>query len=102
MSPPTTPLLNVSQVPQSKPKKQKIRSQFNSSTITDDDTPDDPLNPAQKLFYDDKPLIITYTQFKYLVEYSTNKSVNIRSLCAEANIEIRTLMSLLEKTHSMI
>ena len=102
MSPPSTPLLKVAQQSVQKQKKQKIRSQSNSSSITDDDTPDDPLNPAQKLFYDDKPLPITYTQFKYLVECSSNKSVNIRSLCEEANIELRILMALIEKTYAMI
>jgi len=102
MSPPSTPLVKAAQQSVQKQKKQKIRSQSNSSSITDDDTPDDPLNPAQKLFYDDKPLPITFTQFKYLVECSSNKSLNIRSLCEEANIELRTLMTIIEKTYAMI
>jgi len=89
-------------IPIQKQKKQKIRSQSNSSSITDDDTPDDPLNPAQKLFDDDNLLSITYTQFKYLVECSSNKSVNIHSLCKEANIELCILMALIEKTYALI
>jgi len=102
MSPPTTPSPIATQQPQSKIKKPKVRSQSNSSTINDDDTPDDPLNPAQTLFSDARSWPITYTQFKYIIEISTNKSVRIPSVCKDANIKMCTLMALIDKTYPMI
>lgn len=90
------------QLPQSKQKKLKIRSQSNFPILTDDDISDDPLNPAETLFSDDKSSPITYVQFKYLIESSSNKSVNTRTLCEETNIEIRTLMSLIKKAYTLI
>jgi hypothetical protein len=37
-----------------------------------------------------------------MIEISKNKSVNIPSLCKEANIKICMLMALIEKTYPMI
>ncbi|KAF0750606.1 Uncharacterized protein FWK35_00023634, partial [Aphis craccivora] len=74
-------------------KKPKIRSRSNSSTRSIENR-DDAFKPIEKFFDDNKNSPINFLQFKYILEQSTNKHINIHSLCEQANIDIISLMNL--------
>ncbi|VVC44759.1 Hypothetical protein CINCED_3A014865 [Cinara cedri] len=70
--------------------------------LTDEDITEDPLNPVKTIFSVENATSITFTQLKFLVENSTNKPLDVSTLCEEANIKIFTLMSIMKKLTSKL
>jgi len=60
------------------------------------------LKPAEVFFTSKEETPITFIQFKCILENFTNKSININSLCEEANIDNIVLMDLIEEVKKEI
>lgn len=77
-------------------KKPKIRSRSNSS-IRSGENKDEAFKPIELFFEDNQNSPINFLQFKHILEQSTNKHINIHSLCEQVKIDIISLMSLIEE-----
>jgi hypothetical protein len=80
-------------------KHKKIRTQSDSDQFTEtpehnNDKLDEQLLPTIDAFTEDAP--IDYYQFKYIIESSTNKNINLNSLCEDSGISVATLHEFLE------
>lgn len=60
------------------------------------------LKPAEPLFSNNIETPISYAQFIYIIENFSNKSININSLCEEANVDILTVLKITEQARTMI
>lgn len=76
-------------------KKPKIRSRSNSSTRPGENN-DDAFKPIELFFEDKQNSPINFLQFKHILEQSTNKHINIHSLCQQVEIDITSLINLTE------
>lgn len=77
-------------------KKSKIRSRSNSSTRPGENN-DEAFKPIELFFEENQNSPINFLQFKFILEQSTNKHINIHSLCQQVGIDIISLISLIEK-----
>ncbi|KAF0762410.1 putative RNA-directed DNA polymerase [Aphis craccivora] len=57
---------------------------------------EDPLKPARGIFSENEEINISFSQFKYIIENFSNKSINIHSLCDEANVDIPSMLKTIE------
>lgn len=80
----------------SKNKKPKIRSRSNSSTRSNVNK-EEALNPIENFFSDSINPPINFLQFKYILEQSISKHINIHTLCDQVNIDIKSLINLVEE-----
>jgi hypothetical protein len=100
LKPPTSP--NNLTVPTTSPdkgktaKKIKVRSRSNSANRQGKNTEED-LKPVVEFFTTNEPLPISFLQFKYILNNFNNKSLNIHSLTDDLNIDIPSLMELLDQ-----
>jgi len=103
---PTSPTTSSGNFPIAQPdkKKPKVISRSNSLITTQAEASkiDIALQPAEELFTSKLETPITFIQFKYILENFTNKSININSLCEEANIDNIVLMDLIEEVKKEI
>lgn len=77
-------------------KKPKIRSRSNSSTRPGENN-DEAFKPIELFFEENLNSPINFLQFKHILEQSTNKHINIHSLCQQVGIDIISLISLIEE-----
>ena len=77
-------------------KKPKIRSRSNSSTRPGENN-DEAFKPIELFFDENQNSPINFLQFKHILEQSTNKHINIHSLCQQVGIDIISLISLIEE-----
>jgi len=105
MSPssPTAPSGNFP-IAQPDKKKPRVTSRSNSLIMTQTEASkiDIALQPAEEFFTSKPETPITFIQFKYILENFTNKSININSLCEEANIDNIVLMDLIQEVKEEI
>jgi hypothetical protein len=59
---------------------------------------DEPFIQVQSLFTENKKITILFSQFKYIIENFSNKTINIHTLCDEINFTISTIL----KTNKII
>uniref|UniRef100_A0A2H8TRV8 Transposon TX1 uncharacterized protein n=1 Tax=Melanaphis sacchari TaxID=742174 RepID=A0A2H8TRV8_9HEMI len=57
---------------------------------------EDHLKSVQNLFSENHEINISYSQFKYIIENFSTKSINIHSLCDEANVAIPSMLKTIE------
>jgi len=57
---------------------------------------DDPLNPAQRRFIENKEITIFFYQFKYIVENFSNKTINIYLPCNGIKETLPTMLKTIE------
>jgi len=83
-------------------KKAKINSRSNSFSLVEESNLETSLKPAHEIFLNinDDPLSIS--QFQYVIENFTNKSINIHSLCKHVNADIPSVLNLIEKVRPKI
>ncbi|KAL5239081.1 hypothetical protein ACI65C_006491 [Semiaphis heraclei] len=77
-------------------KKPKIRSRSNSSTRPVENK-DEAFKPIELFFEENQNSPINFLQFQHILEQSTNKHINIHSLCQEVGIDIISLINLIEE-----
>jgi len=77
-------------------KKPKIRSRSSSSTRLNENK-HDVLKPVEDFFSNNDNTPINYLQFKFILEQSTNKKINIHSFCEQVNTDIKSIMNLVEE-----
>lgn len=63
---------------------------------------DDPFIPAQSLFLENKEINISFSQFKYILENFSNKTINIHTLCNEINVTLPTILRTIEMIRPML
>lgn len=63
---------------------------------------DDPFISAQSLFSEHEEITISFSQFKYIIENFSNKTINIHTLCDEINVSIPTILKTIEIVRPMI
>lgn len=83
-------------------KKAKIRSRSNSVNSVDNTTTDENKKPIEKFFTESENLPMSYLQFIYILDNFTNKSLNIHSLTEEANIDITSLMDIIDHIRPLV
>jgi hypothetical protein len=74
----------------------KIRSRSNSS-LRPGENNDEAFKPIELFFKDNQNSSINFIQFKHILEQSTNKYINIHSLCEQVKIDIISLINLIEE-----
>lgn len=62
----------------------------------------DYLKFIQDLFSENEEFIISFSQFKYILENFSNRSINMHSLCEETNDAISTMLKRIEIVRSKI
>jgi hypothetical protein len=56
----------------------------------------------QGLFSENEEIIISFSQFKYILENFSNRSINIHSLCDEVNVVISIMLKTIEMARPKI
>lgn len=83
-------------------KKPKINSRSNSFSLTEESILETPLKPAQEIFLNTNNNPLSISQFQYLIENFTNKSINIHSLCKQVNSDIPSIINIIDKVRPKI
>lgn len=90
--PPTNPEKTISQ----QKKKPKLRSRSNSSSRSFENR-DEAFSSIENFFSNNENPSINFLQFKYILEQSTIKQINIHALCDQNNIDLKSLINLVEE-----
>lgn len=78
-------------------KKPKLSDRLKDSASTkNSDSINEQLAPVEPIFATNDRISITFTQFKYILENSSNKLVNIHDLCKGAGTDIKKLSETIE------
>lgn len=81
-------------------KKAKIRSRSNSANRSHISLEKEP-NSIEDYFSKNDQVPITYLQFIYILDNFTNKSINIHTLTEDVNIDISSLMDLIDQIRTL-
>ena len=60
------------------------------------------LKPVEDLFSNNSEMPISYSQYIYIMENFSNKSINIHALCQEVNVDIHILQKITEQIKPMV
>jgi len=60
------------------------------------------LKPVEDLFSNNTEIPISYSQYIYIMENFSNKSINIHALCEEVNVDIHILQKITEQVKPMV
>lgn len=77
-------------------KKPKIRSRSNSSSRSEE-IREEALKHIEVYFSNHQSSTVNYLQFKFILEQSTNKKINIHSLCEQVNSDSKSIMDLIDE-----
>lgn len=89
--------ITISSTIKKKNKKPKIRSRSNSSSNNkNNESIDTQLEPCSYLFEHPTKIPINFNLFKYIVENSSNKKVNLKDLCNQFGTDIESLHKTIE------
>jgi len=82
-------------------KKPKIRSRSNSSTRIDTCI-NETLDPARDILLKNDEKYINFNTFKYIIENALEENTNIRELCKQSDVTLKTLSDTIDIIHPLV